>query len=158
MTTDSAFMDRALELARGAGRAGEVPIGALVVLDGEILAEAANATIGTTDPTAHAEILAIRKAAERLGNCRLSGTTMYVTLEPCAMCAGAMVQARIHRLVFACPDPKAGAAGSLFQIADAAGLNHRIQLAPGVRSAEAAALLREFFAARRGPRGRNTRV
>jgi tRNA(adenine34) deaminase len=158
MTTDSAYMDRALELAREAAREGEVPIGALVVLDGDILAEAANAMIGASDPTAHAEVRAIRKAAERLGNYRLPGTTLYVTLEPCAMCAGAMVQARIHRLVYACGDPKAGAAGSVFQIADAAELNHRIQLTSGVRDEAAAALLREFFAARRAPKGPHTPV
>lgn len=146
-------MDLALELARRAGNAGEVPVGALITRSGEILATAMNRVVAEPDPTAHAEIEALRAASSALGNYRLEGTTLYVTLEPCAMCAGAMVHARIERLVFACRDPKAGAAGSLYTITNDRRLNHAIDVTAGVRSQEASRLLRDFFAARRGATG-----
>ncbi|HEX7081417.1 MAG TPA: tRNA adenosine(34) deaminase TadA [Gammaproteobacteria bacterium] len=148
---DEGFMRRALELARAAERAGEVPVGAVLVgPDGAVLGEAGNGPIGRHDPTAHAEILALRAAAARVGNYRLPGTTLYVTLEPCAMCAGALMHARVARLVFAAADPKAGACGSVFDIARSERLNHRIVVASGVLESEAAALLKAFFAERRG--------
>jgi tRNA(adenine34) deaminase len=144
-------MDLAIEQARLAEAHGDVPIGAAILRDGEPLARAGNERERRRDPTAHAEILAIRAAAETLGGWRLPGTTIYVTLEPCAMCAGAIVLARIPTVVFATPDPKAGAAGSVLDILAEPALNHRPDVIAGVREAECAALLREFFAARRGP-------
>lgn len=146
---DDAFMRAALDEARAAGMHGEVPIGALIVREGQVLATARNRTISDADPTAHAEILAIRRAAAGIGNYRLNGCTLYVTLEPCAMCAGAMVQARIKRLVYGCSDPKAGAAGSLYDIPGDDRLNHRIEVSSGVRASESASLLQEFFRTRR---------
>jgi tRNA(adenine34) deaminase len=147
---DLHFMRRALDLAREAEVAGEVPVGALIVRDGEILAEGFNRPISTHDPTAHAEMVALRAAAARIDNYRLTGTTLYVTLEPCAMCAGAMVHARVERLVYAATDPRAGAAGSVFNVVQNPALNHRLEVVPGVLADECGALLRDFFVARRG--------
>jgi tRNA(adenine34) deaminase len=146
-------MAEALAVARAAGAAGEVPVGAVVVDDGRLLARAGNAPIASRDPTAHAEILALRQAAATTGNYRLPGSTLYVTLEPCAMCVGAALQARVARLVFGCHDPKSGAAGSVVDLTDQARFNHRIAVAAGVESAAAAALLRSFFRARRAGDG-----
>jgi tRNA(adenine34) deaminase len=148
-SNDLTFMSRALELAREAEAAGEVPVGAVVVKDDTIVAEGSNRPIGTQDPTAHAEIVALRAAGRALGTYRLTDTTLYVTLEPCAMCASAMVHARVRRLVFAATDPRAGAAGSVFNIVQHASLNHRIECTGGVLAEECGALLREFFLARR---------
>jgi len=146
---DLAFMSRALELAREAAAAGEVPVGAVIVKDGQIVAEGWNRPIGTCDPTAHAEIIALRAAGTALGTYRLIDTTIYVTLEPCAMCAGAMVHARVGRLVFGATDPRAGAAGSVFNVVQNPALNHRIESGGGVLADECGTLLRDFFAARR---------
>ena len=146
---DQWFMRRAIELAREAEAAGEVPVGALVVRDGEVLAEGFNRPISTHDPTAHAEMVALRAAAARIDNYRLTGTTLYVTLEPCAMCAGAMVHARVARLVYAATDPRAGAAGSVFNVVQNPALNHRLEVVPGVLAEECGLLLRGFFVARR---------
>jgi len=148
-TKDFAFMDAALAEARTAAECGEVPVGAIIVLDGQIVARAANRTIADCDPTAHAEILVLREAAKAVGNHRLLGASLYVTIEPCAMCAGAMIQARIARLIYGADDPKAGAVRSCFGVLDHPQLNHRVEVTPGVRSDEAASVLREFFAARR---------
>jgi tRNA(adenine34) deaminase len=143
-------MREALALARGAGERGEVPVGAVAVLDGRIVGRGANARESARDPTAHAELLAIQDAARTLGRWRLAGTTLVVTLEPCAMCAGAMVLARIDRLVFGASDPKAGAAGSLLDLPADQRLNHRFPVERGVLAEESAELLRAFFRARRG--------
>jgi tRNA(adenine34) deaminase len=143
-------MEVALQEARQAERHGDVPIGAAIYRDGELLARAGNEREARKDPTAHAEVLAIREAAERLGGWRLPETTLYVTLEPCAMCAGAIVLARIPTVVFGTPDPKAGAAGSVLDILAGPALNHRPQVIGGVRDLECASMLREFFASRRG--------
>ncbi len=142
-------MGLALDQARLAEAHGDVPIGAAILRDGETLALAGNERELRRDPTAHAEILAIRAAAEALGGWRLPGTTLYVTLEPCAMCAGAIVLARIPTVVIATPDPKAGAAGSVLDVLREPALNHRPELITGVREEECASLLREFFSARR---------
>lgn len=146
---DERWMRRALELAARAAQAGEVPVGALVVLDGQVVGEGGNAPIANADPTAHAEIAALRDAAARLGNYRLPGATLYVTLEPCAMCAGAMIHARVSRVVFGAPDPKTGVAGSVIDLFAEQRLNHHAKVRGGVLHAECAALLRGFFAARR---------
>jgi tRNA(adenine34) deaminase len=146
---DVAFMERALELARLAEAAGEVPVGAVIVRDGAVVAEGWNRPIGTNDPTAHAEMVALRAAGQALGTYRLTGTTLYVTLEPCAMCASAMVHARVRRLVFAATDPRAGAAGSVFNIVQHPSLNHRLECTGGVLAAECGTLLRQFFLSRR---------
>jgi tRNA(adenine34) deaminase len=146
---DVRFMRRAIELAREAERAGEVPVGAVVVRNGIIIAEGSNRPISGRDPTAHAEMVALRSAAAGSDSYRLTGTTLYVTLEPCAMCAGAMVHARVQRLVYAATDPRAGAAGSIFNVVQNPALNHRIACTPGVLGEECATLLREFFTARR---------
>jgi tRNA(adenine34) deaminase len=150
---DSAFheqaMEVALEEARQAQNHGDVPIGAAIFRDGELLARAGNERELRKDPTAHAEVLAIRAAAELLGGWRLPGTTLYVTLEPCAMCAGAIVLARIPTVVFGTVDPKAGAAGSVLDVLAEPALNHRPQVVAGVRQEECAAVLRGFFASRR---------
>lgn len=143
------LMAVAIERAREAEAHGDVPIGAVVARDGEPLVAAGNERELLCDPTAHAEILAIRAAAEALGGWRLPGTTLYVTLEPCAMCAGAIVLARIPTLVFGALDPKAGAAGSVLDILTEPSLNHRPEVIPGVMEEECAALLQDFFAARR---------
>ncbi len=147
--TDIEWMREALALARTAGAADEVPVGALVVLDGEVVGRGFNRPIGGVDPTAHAEIMALRDAAQRLGNYRLAGCTLYATLEPCAMCAGAIMHARIARLVFAAADPKTGACGSVVDLFAEARLNHHARVEGGVLAAESAALLSSFFAARR---------
>ncbi|HVY22231.1 MAG TPA: tRNA adenosine(34) deaminase TadA [Steroidobacteraceae bacterium] len=146
---DLHFMSRALELAREASLAGEVPVGAVIVKDNQIIAEGWNRPIATHDPTAHAEIIAMREAANALNNYRLLDCTLYVTLEPCAMCAGAMVHARVRRLVYGATDPRAGAAGTIFNIVDHAALNHRLEVVSGVMAEECGALLRQFFQARR---------
>jgi tRNA(adenine34) deaminase len=146
---DLTFMRRALELARRAEAAGEVPVGAVIVKDGVVVAEGWNHPISGHDPTAHAEIVALRAAGAALGTYRLTGTTLYVTLEPCAMCASAMVHARVQRLVFAATDPRAGAAGSVFNIVQHPSLNHRIECTGGVLADECSTLLRSFFVARR---------
>ncbi len=143
------FMQRALELARHAATLGEVPVGAVVVRDGELIGEGWNQPIVTHDPTAHAEIVALRAAAQRVQNYRLTDATLYVTLEPCAMCAGAIVHARIARVVFGAADPKAGAGGSVFNLLAHARLNHRAAVVGGVLQAPCASLLQAFFEARR---------
>lgn len=147
--TDKHWMRRALELARRAEASGEVPVGALIVKDGEIIGEGWNQPIGAVDPSAHAEIIALRAAARSLGNYRLPGCSLYVTLEPCVMCAGAIIHARIERVVFGAGDPKAGAAGSVFDILGSALLNHRPQVVSGILPEEAGLLLRDFFQSRR---------
>jgi tRNA(adenine34) deaminase len=146
------MMSLALERARAAATHGDVPIGAVIAREGEPLAAAGNERELRRDPTAHAEILAIRAAAEALGGWRLPGTTLYVTLEPCAMCAGAIVLARIPAVVFGAPDPKAGAAGSVLDVLAEPALNHRPTVVAGVMEAECAALLRDFFVERRPSR------
>ena len=143
------LMGLAIERAREAESHGDVPIGAVIARDGEPLAAAGNERELRRDPTAHAEILAIREAARALGGWRLPGTTLYVTLEPCAMCAGAIVLARIPEVIYGAPDPKAGAAGSVLDVLAEPALNHRPQVSGGVREEECVTLLREFFAARR---------
>lgn len=147
--TDIEWMREALALARTAGAADEVPVGALVVLDGQVVGRGFNRPIGGHDPTAHAEIQALRDAAQRLGNYRLAGCTLYATLEPCAMCAGAIMHARIARVVFAAADPKTGACGSVVDLFAQARLNHHAKVEGGVLAEESAALLSSFFAARR---------
>lgn len=146
---DAPWMRQALALAARAGEEGEVPVGAVVVKNGERIAEGWNQTIAMKDPSAHAEIGALRAAARRLGNHRLLDTTLYVTLEPCAMCAGAIVQARVGRVVYAAADPKAGAAGSVFNVLQCERLNHQVELTAGLLREEAGALLQDFFKARR---------
>ncbi len=142
-------MAAALDLARAAATLGEVPVGAVVVRDGEIVGRGFNQPIGRHDPTAHAEVMALRDAAARLGNYRLPGCTLYVTLEPCAMCIGAIFHARIGRVVFGATDPKTGAAGSVIDLFSEERLNHHAAIAGGVRAEECGALLSNFFAARR---------
>jgi tRNA(adenine34) deaminase len=148
--TDEDYMALALAQARRAGERKEVPVGAVLVdAAGAVLAEAGNAPIGNNDPTAHAELLALRAAAAKLENYRLPGTTLYSTLEPCPMCTGALVHARVSRVVFAAPDPRAGACGTVFDLASSAALNHRLEVCSGVGERESAALLQAFFASRR---------
>ena len=150
MTNDRKHMARALELARQAQECGEVPVGAVLVgPGGDVLAECGNAPIASHDATAHAEIRALREAGRSVGNYRLPGTTMYVTLEPCPMCAGALVQARVARLVFGAPDPRTGACGSVIDLTRDNRWNHRIDVVGGMLSEACAALLREFFSVRR---------
>jgi tRNA(adenine34) deaminase len=149
MMTDAESMNAALAEARLAAEAGEVPIGAVVVRDGAIVARGQNRVLRDVDPTAHAEIVAIRAAAEAVGNYRLLGCTLFVTLEPCAMCAGAMIHARLNRLVFAAADPKAGAAGSVLSVLNHPQLNHQMKVEQGILADEAAELLRNFFRERR---------
>ena len=146
---DGAWMRAALEQAADAAAEGEVPVGAVVVLAGEIIGRGNNRVIRDSDPTAHAEIVAMRDAALRLQNYRLTGCTLYVTLEPCAMCAGAILHARIQRLVYAAADPKAGACGSVLSVLNHPQLNHRVEVSQGVLEVEAAAMLRSFFRERR---------
>jgi tRNA(adenine34) deaminase len=143
-------MAEALAEAAAAEAAGEVPVGAVLVRENEIIARAANAPIGRNDPSAHAEVLTLRAAGERLCNYRLPGTTLYVTLEPCPMCAMALVHARVRRLVFGTADPKSGAAGTVMDLVRDPRLNHRLEVDSGVLAAEASALLKGFFRARRG--------
>jgi len=142
-------MREALLLARQAETAGEVPVGAVLVKDGAVVGSGWNQPIGAHDPTAHAEIMAVRAGARAAGNYRLTGTTLYVTLEPCAMCAGALVHARVARLVYGAPDPKTGAAGSVFDLVHSDKLNHRLDVQGGVLAEECGGLLREFFTRRR---------
>ncbi|HUP01216.1 MAG TPA: tRNA adenosine(34) deaminase TadA [Gemmatimonadota bacterium] len=147
---DQLWMEEALSEARRAGEHGEVPVGAVAVLDGRILGRAGNRTEELQDPTAHAEMLALREAAAAIGSWRLTGVTLYVTLEPCAMCAGACVLARIDRLVYGADDPKAGMSGSLANVPEDPRLNHRVEVVRGVRAEEGGAILTAFFRARRG--------
>jgi tRNA(adenine34) deaminase len=147
---DARFMGAALDEAGAAGERGEVPVGAVVVVGGRIVAAAGNERETAADPTAHAEVLALRRAAAAAGSWRLEGATVYATLEPCAMCAGALVSARVARLVFATPDPKAGACGSLYNLCADPRLNHELAVEPGVGADAAADLLRSWFASRRG--------
>lgn len=147
---DRYWMSLALQEAERGQEAGEVPVGAVVVLDGRCLARAHNAPIGERDPTGHAEIRVLREAAQRLANYRLPGTTLYVTLEPCPMCVGAMVHARVARLVYGAPDPRTGAAGGALDLVSHPSHNHRIEVTGGVEAERAAAMLREFFRLRRG--------
>jgi len=147
--SDEDFLREALELAKDAERGGEVPVGAIVVLDGRVMGRGRNSPIARNDPTAHAEILALREAAAATGNYRLEGATMYATLEPCVMCAGALVAARISRLVFGARDLRFGGVRSKFQLADADVLNHRVEIVEGVLGAECADLLQKFFRSRR---------
>jgi tRNA(adenine34) deaminase len=149
MIDDHEAMQAALAEARLAAQAGEVPIGAVIVHEGAIIARSQNRVLRDIDPTAHAEIVALRAAANALGNYRLSGCTLYVTLEPCAMCAGAMIHARVDRLVFAAADPKAGACGSVLAVLNHPQLNHQMQLEQGIAADESAELLRGFFRERR---------
>ena len=142
-------MQAALAEARLAAEAGEVPIGAVVVHEGELVARGQNRLLRDLDPTAHAEMIALRAAAAALANYRLNGCTLYVTLEPCAMCAGAMIHARLDRLVFAAADPKAGAAGSVLSVLNHPQLNHRMRVEQGILAEESAELLRSFFRERR---------
>src|SRR6476660_2466481 len=145
----AAWMERALEQAELAAAAGEVPVGALVIKDGKIIGQGHNRNLLDNDPTAHAEIVALRQAAARLGNHRLTGCTMVATIEPCSMCAGALIHARVARLVYGASDPKAGAAGSVLQIINHPGLNHRMEVTAGVLSSECSEILQEFFRRKR---------
>ena len=145
MEADTTYMALALDQARAAAAIGEVPIGAVVVCDGAVVARAHNTREVDADPTAHAELIAIREASQRLGRWRLSDCTVYATLEPCPMCAGAMHQARIERLVYGAPDPKAGAVGTLYDLSNDERLNHRFAVTSGVLAETSAALLRDFF-------------
>lgn len=147
--TDEYWMHHALSLAQHAEQEGEVPVGAVLVLNNEIIAEGWNQPISSHDPTAHAEIMALRKGAEYLSNYRLLNTTLYVTLEPCIMCAGAMVHARVNRLVFGAFDPKAGAVQSAFTILDFNKLNHRVEYLGGIHHEACGKILQDFFKARR---------
>lgn len=149
MIRDTDWMRRALELAVRAEAEGEVPVGALVVRDDEVLGEGWNQPVALRDPTAHAEILALRTAAQKVGDYRLGGATLYVTLEPCPMCAAAIAHARVARLVFGAWDPRQGAAGSAFNLVASEALNHRVDAFGGVLSEECGAMLKRFFEARR---------
>jgi tRNA(adenine34) deaminase len=146
---DAAWMERALEQAALAAAAGEVPVGALVIKDGEIIGRGHNRNLLDNDPTAHAEIVALRQAAARLGNHRLTGCTMVATIEPCSMCAGALIHARIARLVYGASDPKAGAAGSTLQVINHPGLNHRMEVTAGVLADNCSEILQNFFRQKR---------
>lgn len=146
---DRYWMHHALSLARRAEQVGEVPVGACLVKDGQLIAEGWNQPIGNVDPTAHAEIIAIRAASQRLDNYRLLDTSLYVTLEPCAMCAGAIIHARIARLVYAATDPRAGAAGSVVDLFSNKAFNHRVSVEGGLESDESAQMLKAFFRKRR---------
>ena len=148
-TSDEAFMRLAVNLALQAELAGEVPVGAVLVLNGQVLGQAHNSPIRSSDPTAHAEILSIRQAAAAMGNYRLEGATLYTTLEPCVMCAGALVAARVKRLVFGARDLRFGGIRSKFRLADAPVLNHSVEIVEGVLGAECAGLMQRFFANRR---------
>ncbi len=149
MEDDARWMSRALELARSAGASGEVPVGAVVVREGRLIGAGSNRPISSCDPSAHAEIVALRAAATALGNYRLAGCEIFVTLEPCVMCAGALLQARLSRVVFGAADPKTGAAGSVVDLFAESRLNHHATCTGGLLAHESAALLREFFFARR---------
>jgi len=147
---DLFWMQRALELAQKAQSLGEVPVGAVLVKDDQIIGEGYNAPIGQHDPTAHAEIMALRDAAQRLGNYRLLNTTLYVTIEPCVMCAGALVHARINEVIFGATEPRTGGAGSVFNVLQSDQLNHQVNVRGGVLADECALLLQQFFKQRRG--------
>jgi len=147
--TDNDFMQIALDLAHQAGTAGEVPVGAIVVKDGEIIGRGSNAPITTSDPTAHAEIRAMRDAAQHIGNYRLVDCTLYVTLEPCAMCSGAIQHARIAKVIYGASDPKTGACGSVINLMAEPKLNHHTEVTGGILAQECGALLSSFFSARR---------
>jgi len=149
MAADMEFMLCAIGEARSAAAAGEVPIGAVLVHEGKIIARSGNRTILDCDPTAHAEMVVLREGARVLRNFRLGGTTLYVTVEPCSMCAGAIVQARVPRIVYGCADPKGGAVQSCFEILTNPRLNHQVEVSSGILGADCAALLQSFFAARR---------
>ena len=153
LDVDEQYMDLALAEARKAEAAGEVPVGAVVVAGNVVTGRGFNQPVMTKDPAAHAEIVAMREAALRLDNYRLAGATVYCTIEPCLMCAGAMIHARVARLVFAAPDPKAGAAGSIYNVLTDPRLNHRVEVVSGIREIECARLLQDFFVRRRS--GRN---
>ena len=146
---DAGFMAMALDEARAAALSGEVPVGAVLVKGDVVLARGRNRSIERSDPTGHAEIVALREGAGRAGNYRLTGTTLYVTVEPCAMCAGALLHARVARLVFGCHDEKGGAAGSLIDVLGHPGLNHRVEVLGGVLAKECKEVIQEFFKARR---------
>ena len=149
VATDERWMRHALSLGARAAELGEVPVGAVLVLDGAAIGEGFNSPIAACDPTAHAEILALRRAAIRIGNYRLVDSTLYVTLEPCPMCAGALVHARVRRVVFGASDPRAGAGGTVFNVLQSGELNHRAEVQGGVLAASCGDMLREFFARRR---------
>ena len=149
MEANVSFMEEALKEAQSAVAAGEVPIGAVLVHDGKILARSNNRTIRDIDPTAHAEIIVLREAARLLGNYRLADTTLYVTIEPCSMCAGAIIQARVPRLVYGADDPKGGAVRSCFEILSHPRLNHQVEVTSGVLATDCATILQSFFAERR---------
>lgn len=146
---DAAFMQVALEQAAESAKAGEIPVGAVVVVSGEIVATGQNRSIRDSDPSAHAEVVALRAAGSKLSNYRLTDASLYVTLEPCAMCIGAIVQARLVRVVFGAYDPKAGAAGSAIDLSDSPAFNHRFEIMGGVLAEECGAVLKEFFSERR---------
>jgi tRNA(adenine34) deaminase len=147
---DLEYMHLAIMQAQAAALRGEVPVGALVVLEDRILAAAGNRTITDCDPTAHAEVVALRDAARKTGNHRLTGASIYVTVEPCAMCAGALVQARVARLIYGADEPKGGAIRTCMRVLDAPALNHRVEVVSGVLAEESVQLLQSFFSARRG--------
>jgi len=149
MDRDEQFMRLALAEAQKAMEAGEVPVGAVVVRDGEVIASAHNAPVGLSDPSAHAEVLALRRAAAAAGNYRLAGTTLYVTIEPCLMCAGALLHARVSRVVFGAKDPKGGAAVSLYRVLEDDRLNHRVEVSGGVLATECGEILSRFFREKR---------
>jgi tRNA(adenine34) deaminase len=149
MDSDAGFMEQALEEARQSAADGEVPIGAILVQDGKIIARSGNRTIRDCDPTAHSEIVVLREGSRALGNYRLAETALYVTVEPCSMCAGAIVQARVPRLIYGCDDPKGGAVRSCFEILTHPRLNHQVEVTAGILAGECAAILQSFFAARR---------
>lgn len=146
---DQFWMQRALELAQKAQSLGEVPIGAVLVKDDQVVGEGYNSPIGQHDPTAHAEIMALRDAAQRLGNYRLLNTTLYVTIEPCVMCAGALIHARVKEVVFGAREPRTGAVGSVFDILQSSTLNHRVEVRGGVMESDCSTLMQEFFKQRR---------
>lgn len=149
ITDDEKFMRRALELAAEGASKGEVPVGAVLVKGGEIIAEGFNQPISSNDPTAHAEIVVLREAGRKLGNYRLTDTTLYVTLEPCTMCAGSLVWSRVGRLVYGAKEPRTGAVGSIYDIPRDERLNHRLEVREGVLADESAALLQDFFRSKR---------
>ncbi len=149
LDVDEPFMDLALAEAKKAGNAAEVPVGAVIVVEGVVIARGFNQPVALNDPTAHAEISALREACRHQRNYRLSNATMYCTVEPCMMCAGAMIHARLGRLVFGTSDPKAGSAGSIYNVLTDPRLNHRVDVISGIREEDCAGLLRDFFASRR---------
>lgn len=151
--SDQKWMQYALKLAAKAASLGEVPVGAVLVKDGELVSEGWNQPIAGNDPTAHAEIIAIRNAAQKMANYRLPDTTLYVTIEPCSMCAGAIVHARISRVVFGAPEPRSGAAGSVINLLQNKQFNHQVELTPGVLAGECAQVLKDFFRERRTNKG-----